>query len=263
MAVRARQALGPLVVGFLVTAGFLAYAGNKVAKGGIGRDSLRGGWASQLANGMGTASSPGRRLSASQFEVFAFIDNEQCPNGYDEVGESSCLAAAQAALPSGTVQGRTELQSVTSGRRRDTWGSVPNGCSVQSGNDWAAHFGSNIVDPIASTMYSLVCMKATPQPTAPVTPTPTQATPQPTAPATPTPTQADYCTSEYSSALNDLGKPARTGATKETMYSLIVLRASPSAAGPHVSRFGLVGQLRTFSRGLVERHAACTIQGTH
>jgi hypothetical protein len=66
--------------------------------------------------------------------------HNDCPTS--EVTESECLAAVQALLPKGTIQGRTHLVA-------GSWGWVPPGCSVQShfthnvDGDWAAHFNSN------------------------------------------------------------------------------------------------------------------------
>jgi hypothetical protein len=60
-----------------------------------------------------------------------------CPTG--DVSEEDCLAAAQAMLPVGTTQGRSNLVA-------GSWGWVPPGCSVQSHfthgqvGDWAAHY---------------------------------------------------------------------------------------------------------------------------
>jgi hypothetical protein len=76
-----------------------------------------------------------------------------CPAGTD-VSESNCLAAGQAMLASGQVQGRTNLVA-------GSWGWVPPGCSVQThfthgqDGDFAVHY--NRLNGANDGGYTKVC----------------------------------------------------------------------------------------------------------
>ena len=160
MAVRVRQAMGPLVLGFLVVAGLLAYAGNRAGKEGIGHDSLRGGSASQSASVIGIGRSPSRRLSTYYAEGEITNAEYQLPYHSSEAEvQAACSADAECL---GYWQGYNS--------------NANNFCTLISGSrDWSIGIPSNQV-------LSVQVKQATP--------TPTQATPEPTALATPTPTQA-------------------------------------------------------------------------
>ena len=80
----------------------------------------------------------------------------KCDHG-KSVKQSECGDAVRTlAKIAGKVPARNLLVG-RGGRCRDGgWGSVPLGCSAQSGNDWTAHFkstGSNC----PATAYQLVC----------------------------------------------------------------------------------------------------------
>lgn len=70
-------------------------------------------------------------------------------DGGETIPERLCLELAQRLLPAGATQGRMTLQA-------GSYGSVPAGCSVQSGGDWAAHYNNNL-DGHNNGGYSLVC----------------------------------------------------------------------------------------------------------
>jgi hypothetical protein len=71
---------------------------------------------------------------------YGVVASNECET--HDVNEAECLAAVQSLLPTGVVQGRTNLVA-------GSWGWVPPGCSVQShfthgqNGDWAAHYNSN------------------------------------------------------------------------------------------------------------------------
>jgi len=71
---------------------------------------------------------------------YGVVASNECET--HDVNEAECLAAVQSLLPTGVVQGRTDLVA-------GSWGHVPPGCSVQSHStsqrvpDWAAHYNRN------------------------------------------------------------------------------------------------------------------------
>jgi len=60
---------------------------------------------------------------------------DACPASAVPVSQADCLAAAISVLPAGTAMGRATLQV-------GSWEGRPQGCTVQSGGDWAAHFNT-------------------------------------------------------------------------------------------------------------------------
>lgn len=93
-----------------------------------------------------------------------------CDSG-NPVSEQQCLAAVQQLVKTANAkQGRNTLVKGYGGKCNDgSWGSVPTGCSAQSGQkgdpgvfragDWAAHFKTGPATPpnCASKVYQLVC----------------------------------------------------------------------------------------------------------
>lgn len=80
---------------------------------------------------VGLNQAAGRRRSQSWFHREEEGGNT-CSTS--DISSSDCLRAARDLLPSGQHQGRTNLIS-------GTWDHVPNGCSMMTGGDWAAHYG--------------------------------------------------------------------------------------------------------------------------
>lgn len=58
-----------------------------------------------------------------------------CPHGYETVPKNNCNRVATTFIPEGTEHPKRSLQV-------GAWSWVPAGCSIQSGGDWAAHYGT-------------------------------------------------------------------------------------------------------------------------
>lgn len=107
-----------------------------------------------------------RILTATLFEAgpqyhFAPAGYTQCDSG-DPVGRDDCLNAVSALTHAAGIQrGRTNMPVGAGGRCNDGgWGSVPLGCSSQTGGDHAAHWKSGGINCNGHRVYSLVCTGA-------------------------------------------------------------------------------------------------------
>jgi hypothetical protein len=64
-----------------------------------------------------------------------------------------CSAAAQSAVPAEKIHSLPQLE-------RGSWGHVPAGCSVQSGNNWGAYYNTNNAGVDTASMYTAVTISA-------------------------------------------------------------------------------------------------------
>jgi len=98
-----------------------------------------------------------RSLRFGQFYLSAPGATE-CLGG-DSVAKNDCKGTVRNSIPY-TPSNMRGLQKCSGGGcSNGGWGRVPNGCSVQSGGDWAAHFKAGPPQPVGHvhTDYQLVC----------------------------------------------------------------------------------------------------------
>jgi len=104
----------------------------------------------------------GRRRSPAQ--VTFYLSPPGAPECFvgESVSKEQCNGAVRHLAPSNKPEVRG-LQVGSGGSCHDgSWGQVPNGCSAQSGGDWAAHFRTGSTESTKSSncvlpLYQLVC----------------------------------------------------------------------------------------------------------